>query len=316
MKGLAPLFLGVFGTFMFSWIGLTVIPNAQIGRLDPQSLEEDTDIYPMPLSGMAERGRQVYNANGCMYCHSRWVRADYAGSDQDRKWGDRRSAPRDYIFERPVLLGKMRTGPDLSNVGQRAPLEQENAAPAASASPAVAGAPATAAASPSPATNAAKQPAPSPAVAAAGSKGAPATPAPAGSPAAGASPAATAQQPSSMSSLGSENKPNEAPMYSAAWHHIHLYSPRSVTLDSIMPAYRFLYEKRPITGQPSADSLKLTGKDAPPQGWEIVPNYDARCLVAFLMASNQSHPLNEAKPPGGGAAPKASPAASPAAPAK
>src|SRR5689334_17465968 len=135
MKGLAPLFLGVFGTFMFSWIGLTVVPNMQIGGLDPQSLEEDTDIYPMPPSGMAERGRQVYNANGCVYCHSRWVRADYAGADLERKWGDRRSAPRDYLFERPVLLGKMRTGPDLSNIGQRTPLEDENAAPAASPSP-------------------------------------------------------------------------------------------------------------------------------------------------------------------------------------
>ena len=27
MKGLAPLFLGIFGTFAFSWVGLTVIPN-------------------------------------------------------------------------------------------------------------------------------------------------------------------------------------------------------------------------------------------------------------------------------------------------
>src|SRR5205085_9953872 len=142
MRGLAPLFLGLFGTFMFSWLGLTVVPNAQIGRLDPQSKEEDTDIYPMPQSGMAERGRQVYNANGCMYCHSRWVRADYAGADQERKWGDRRSAPRDYVFDRPVLLGKMRTGPDLANIGQRTPLEDENAAPAASASPGGSSAPA------------------------------------------------------------------------------------------------------------------------------------------------------------------------------
>ena len=31
MKGLAPLFLGIFGTFAFSWVGLTVIPNWQIG---------------------------------------------------------------------------------------------------------------------------------------------------------------------------------------------------------------------------------------------------------------------------------------------
>jgi hypothetical protein len=107
-------------------------------------------------------------------------------------------------------------------------------------------------------------------------------------------------------------------MYSAAWHHGHLYSPRSVTLDSLMPAYKFLYEKRPITGEPSADALKLTGKDAPPEGWEIIPTYDAKCLVAFLISSNQSHPLDETRPGGGGgaAAPAASPAASPAAPAK
>jgi cytochrome c oxidase cbb3-type subunit 2 len=303
MKGLTPLFLGLFGTFMFSWVGLTVIPNMQIGALDPQSKEEGTDVYPQPQSGMAERGLQIYNANGCVYCHSRWVRPDYAGSDLDRKWGDRRSAPRDYLFERPVLLGKMRTGPDLANVGQRTPLEEENAAPAASPSPGASAPPAGA--SPAAGQKVATAPA------GAGS------PTPAGSPAAGGGPAATAQQPSSTSSLGSENKPNEAPMYSAAWHHRHLYSPRSVTLDSIMPAYKFLYEKRPITGEPSADALKLTGVNAPPEGWEVVPTYDAKCLVAFLISSNQSHPLDEAKPAGGaGTAPAGSPAASPAAPPK
>ena len=77
-----------------------------------------------------------------------------------------------------------------------------------------------------------------------------------------------------------------------------------------MPAYRFLYQKRPISGQPSADALKLTGADAPPEGWEVIPTYDARCLVAFLIASNQSHPLDETK---SGFAPVASPAGSPAA---
>src|SRR5919197_3811895 len=108
MKGLAPLFLGIFGTFAFSWVGLTVIPNLQIGHLEPQSDEEGTDIYPMPQSGMVERGRQIYAANGCIYCHSQQLRPDYAAADLDRardyahevKWGVRRSAPRDYIFDR------------------------------------------------------------------------------------------------------------------------------------------------------------------------------------------------------------------------
>jgi cytochrome c oxidase cbb3-type subunit 2 len=76
MKGLAPLFLGIFGTLAFSWVGLTVIPNWQIGHLNPQSDEEGTDIYPMPQSGMVARGGRVYAANGCIYCHSQQVRAD------------------------------------------------------------------------------------------------------------------------------------------------------------------------------------------------------------------------------------------------
>ena len=132
MKGLAPLFLGIFGTFAFSWIGLTVIPTWQIGHLNPESDEEGTDIYPRPQSGMFERGEHVYAANGCVYCHSQQVRADYIADDIERKWGNRRSAPRDYIFERPVFLGKMRMGQDLANIGARAPAPEESPAPAGS----------------------------------------------------------------------------------------------------------------------------------------------------------------------------------------
>jgi hypothetical protein len=166
MKGFTPLVLGILATLAFSWLGLAYIPDLQIGHLDPQSDEEGTDIYPMPKSGMAERGRRIYVANGCFYCHSEQVRADYAASDIDRprdaapsppaKWGERRSAPRDYIFDRPALLGKMRMGPDLANIGKAAPAEEE--APAAQPSPA---SPAPPGASP-PAANASPQPANAP----------------------------------------------------------------------------------------------------------------------------------------------------------
>src|SRR5262249_26613807 len=159
MKGLAPLFLGIFGTFAFSWIGLTLIPTWQIGALNPQSDEEGTDIYPQPQSGMFERGTRVYAANGCVYCHSQQVRADYIANDIERKWGNRRSAPRDYIFERPIFLGKMRMGQDLANIGARAPAPEESPSPAGAASPAAQGAavsspsPPTQTASPSPASS-------------------------------------------------------------------------------------------------------------------------------------------------------------------
>ncbi|PYL74066.1 MAG: hypothetical protein DMF26_12385 [Verrucomicrobia bacterium] len=336
MKGLAPLFLGIFGTFAFSWIGLTVIPTWQIGNLNPESDEEGTDIYPRPQSGMFERGARVYAANGCVYCHSQQVRADYAADDIERKWGNRRSAPRDYIFDRPVFLGKMRMGQDLANIGARAPAPEESPSPAGAASPAGQGAavsspPPPAVAAPSPAAGSPPPKAPtSPAPAAA------ASPSPATSPAAtssapspappgqrtgvaspspvqmanttpgGSSPVApTAQTPGAPWPIQTPGLP---PMYSAAWHHVHLYAPRSINLDSNMPAYRFLYEKRRIAGERSADALQLSGSDAPPEGWEVVPSYDAKCLVAYLMGLNQSHPLKEAKLVGGASAPAASPA--------
>ena len=232
MKGFLPLILGVFGTFAFSWLGLTVIPNAQIGHLDPQMDEDGNDAYPAPRSGMAERGRQIYAANGCVYCHTQQVRADYAASDIERKWGERRSAPRDYIFDRPVLLGKMRLGPDLANIGKRAPSTDENAS-APGAPPAV-----------------------------------------------------------ETSGLAKNGEPLP---YSAAWHHRHLYAPRSVSPDSIMPSFRFLYETRRVGGERASDALALSGSNAPAEGWEVVPSYDAQCLVAYLMSLDQSHALTEVK---------------------
>jgi len=350
MKGLAPLFLGIFGTFAFSWVGLTVLPNWQIGHLNPQSDEEGTDTYPQPQSGMFDRGAQVYAANGCIYCHSQQVRADYAGDDIERKWGNRRSAPRDYIFERPVQLGKMRMGQDLANIGARAPAEQQSPPPAGGASPAASPAAATqgapapgAAASPSPAGSPAKQtgavaqspaagspsPGGSPAAAQSPSPGAPpskppvppagvASPSPGAIATTGVSSGAqpgTPTTPSSGAQIAGPPWPEQTiglpPMYSAAWHHVHLYSPRSINFDSNMPSYRFLYQKRRISDARSSDALHLTGSDAPPEGWEIVPSYDAKCLVAYLMGLNQSHPLNDVRSVGG-APPPATGAPSPA----
>jgi cbb3-type cytochrome oxidase cytochrome c subunit len=327
MKGLAPLFLGIFGTFAFSWIGLTVIPTWQIGHLNPESDEEGTDIYPRPQSGMFARGEHVYAANGCVYCHSQQVRADYIADDIERKWGTRRSAPRDYIFERPVFLGKMRMGQDLANIGARAPAPEESPAPAgapqgAAVSSPPAGAPAKASPPSSPATAPAASPASSPATAAAASP-APAAqraavsspPSSPGTSPAGSTPAApSAQTPSAPWPIQTAGLP---PMYSAAWQHVHLYAPRSINPDSNMPAYRFLYEKRRIAGERSAEALQLSGSDAPPQGWEIVPTYDAKCVVAYLMGLNQSHPLKEVRsvggaPATGGVPSPAAPGASPA----
>ena len=337
MKGLQVLFFGIFGVFAFSWLGMTVIPNLQIGALDPQTDEDGADVYPSPDSGMAIRGAQVYAANGCVYCHSQQVRPDYGGSDLERKWGERRSAPRDYIFQPIVFLGKMRTGPDLANVGHRPALQEAGAAspPPAAAAAAPATAPATsaaggaspaAAASPAVAVAAVSTPVPNaetrPISPAEGAKSAAAAASPSAAVAAAAPP--TSASPSPLPAAGTEpaaNVPTTAPAlvenvrgltaegkpipYTAAWHHRHLYNPRSISQDSDMPAFRFLYEKRRISGVLSPDALNFAGDDGeePNQGWEIVPSYDAKCLVAYLMSRDQAHALKEAKSPVIAAAP-------------
>ena len=72
-----------------------------------------------------------------------------------------------------------------------------------------------------------------------------------------------------------------------------------------MPSYRFLYEKRRVTGDRSAEALRLSGPGAPPEGWEVVPTYDAKCLVAYLMSLDQTHALKEVKAAAAAAAPAA-----------
>ncbi len=74
-----------------------------------------------PYSEAEWRGRQVYIANGCVYCHSQQPRDPrQSPADQKRGWG-RPSIAGDYAYDRPHLLGTMRTGPDLLNIGARQP---------------------------------------------------------------------------------------------------------------------------------------------------------------------------------------------------
>src|SRR5215212_1206224 len=61
----------------------------------------------------------------------------------------------------------------------------------------------------------------------------------------------------------------------AAWYLLHLYAPRTIITESNMPPYRYLFEKRRISGQRSANALELTGKEAIEEGWEVVPKREA-----------------------------------------
>jgi cbb3-type cytochrome oxidase cytochrome c subunit len=78
------------------------------------------------------------------------------------------------------------------------------------------------------------------------------------------------------------------------WQLRHLYAPRSEVKGSLMPPYRYLFERRAIGRQPSSDALVLPREWAPPAGFEIVPRPEARALVAYLLSLRADTPLFEA----------------------
>jgi cytochrome c oxidase cbb3-type subunit II len=209
MNRMPLLFAGFFFTFASAWVGLVLLPWSQFGNLTPVANPDEVnakagqEIVPPALPGLAAAGERIYAAEGCVYCHSQQVRPGNQGSDMERGWGQRPSAPRDYIRRRIAYLGTMRTGPDLTNAGLRYP--------------------------------------------------------------------------------------------DPAWHHKHLYAPRSVANWSTMPAFRYLYEVRPIQGQRSPEALDLAPGDAPPPGYEVVPTENARALVAYLISLRQDYSLPEVK---------------------
>ncbi len=110
----ALLALGAFAIMASAACLLVILPNAMLGTVKaPPGLE--------PYTPAQLRGREVYIANGCVYCHSQQIRDPAFTTDVDRGWGSRATVPADYVYDRPHLLGTMRTGPDLINVGQRLP---------------------------------------------------------------------------------------------------------------------------------------------------------------------------------------------------
>ena len=73
-----------------------------------------------PYTAVQLQGRQSYIAQGCVYCHSQQPRDAAQAPDATRGWG-RASVAADYAYDTPHLLGTMRTGPDLLNIGARQP---------------------------------------------------------------------------------------------------------------------------------------------------------------------------------------------------
>jgi cytochrome c oxidase cbb3-type subunit 2 len=159
-----------------------VLPGIELSKTPPGAGVE-------PLTALQAEGRDVYVANGCSYCHTQQVRP----LDQDKVFG-RPSAPGDFAYATPELLGSERTGPDLSNIGAR--------------------------------------------------------------------------QPSSM------------------WQYIHLYNPRAVVPESIMPGFDWLFHV--VATAPEGATVVPLPKAFAPQTGVVVPSRQAEALVAYLASLKQT----------------------------
>ena len=105
------------GVLVFSAAGIYAALAIMIGVI-PGTVLSKSPAGPgvMPLDAAQAHGRAIYVGEGCSYCHTQFVRP----LAQDRVWG-RASVAGDYAYSTPQLLGTERTGPDLSNIGQRQP---------------------------------------------------------------------------------------------------------------------------------------------------------------------------------------------------
>jgi cytochrome c oxidase cbb3-type subunit II len=104
---------GAMVTLGLATAALVVLPYVEV-----------RDVRPAPglkpYTSAQLRGREVYIANGCVYCHTQQPRDRRLAPDFERGWG-RASVAADYYYDKPHLLGSMRTGPDLFNIGARQP---------------------------------------------------------------------------------------------------------------------------------------------------------------------------------------------------
>lgn len=201
------VFGGALALYVLIVMLIAVIPAIDLSRTVPGPGVQ-------PLTPLQAQGRAVFAGNGCGYCHTQQVRP----LPQDKVFG-RPSAPGDFAWQTPELLGSERTGPDLTNVGNAKP--------------------------------------------------------------------------------------------SDVWQYIHLYDPRAVVPQSIMPNFRFLFR---VTDQlPAGETaVPLPAQFAPKHGY-VVPTPQAKALVAYLLSLKQQPIPGYAAPAEGGPATASAAAAAPAA---
>jgi cytochrome c oxidase cbb3-type subunit 2 len=117
------LLITILIAFVFLSILIAVIPAYR--------MQENNEPLPgdRPMTEEEIEGFHIFISEGCVSCHTQQVRS----IEMDKIWGSRPSMPSDFYYSKkrmdvwrqsPSILGSQRTGPDLTNVGQRQPGDQ------------------------------------------------------------------------------------------------------------------------------------------------------------------------------------------------
>jgi cytochrome c oxidase cbb3-type subunit 2 len=181
-KPMFAIFGGALGIYIVIVLLIAVGPAIDLSKTPPGPGVQ-------PLTPLQAEGRAVFAGNGCGYCHTQQVRP----LPEDKVFG-RPSAPGDFAYQTPELLGSERTGPDLTNVGNAKP--------------------------------------------------------------------------------------------SDVWQYIHLYDPRAVVPQSIMPDFKFLFQVV-ATVPPGETPVPIPAQFAPAHG-KVIPTQKAKALVAYLLSLKQA----------------------------
>lgn len=116
------LVLLAFSVFVALSIGVAILPAYQMQEYEPIPGQKD-------LTVSERKGLSIYISEGCVACHTQQVR----NIEMDKTWGERPSLASDYYYSKqrmdiwrqsPSLLGSERTGPDLTDIGNRQPSDQ------------------------------------------------------------------------------------------------------------------------------------------------------------------------------------------------
>ncbi|MGH7951343.1 MAG: cbb3-type cytochrome c oxidase subunit II [Limisphaerales bacterium] len=256
MKNGFPIFLGAFVVLGASWCGFVLAPALQLGVQKQTTILNSPEIYPVGRPGEANQGLQIYRANGCAACHT----------TQIQQSGMTCNVVLTSAGKNPVAVSNLVVTLKLRGI-------TSDEASAASTK-----------------------------ITTAGGKVETQVVATGADIARGWGLRRSVAEdflwdyPVQLGSVrvGPDLADVGSRLPDLNWQLLHLYAPQAVVKDSMMPPFRYLFEKQKIGNAPSPDALKLPKEFAPPAGYEIVPTPEAKELAAYLVSLHADVPLHDA----------------------